>query len=289
MTVTTSPAGGLFGPESVTWRILGEPVMWVGGLRAMYLQALHPRTMRATWQNTAFARPGEAWGRFGRTVEFVRVRTYGSTADVERAGRRVRKVHASLTGTDADGSVIRLDEPELLLWVHCGEIASYADVARRSAIPLAAGDLDRFVAEQRRSAAVVGLDPAGVPGSMAELDAYYERMRPQLSACDEARQALLRSLRPDIPWPFAGLRLVVPPASALAFASLPRWARRMYGTPGSPVTDLTATVTLRALREATTRIPRQLLGMPPAALAARRASPWPLSPGAREPTGHQQS
>jgi uncharacterized protein (DUF2236 family) len=268
MTSTAYPVDGLFGPESVTWRILGEPIMWVGGLRAMYLQALHPRTMRATWQNTAFARPGEAWGRFGRTVEFVRIRTYGTAAEVERAGRRVRKVHACLTGTDADGSVIRLDEPDLLLWVHCGEIASYADIARRSGIRLLAGDLDRFVCEQRRSAAVVGLDPAGVPASMAELDAYYERMRPQLGACDEARQALVRSFRPDIPWPFTGLKLVVPPANTLAFASLPRWARRMYGAPGSPVTDLSTTVTLRALRQATTRLPRQLLGIPASALAA---------------------
>src|SRR5467141_3009464 len=153
MTSTPPDADGLFGPGSVTWRLLGEPVMWIGGLRAMYLQALHPRTMRATWQNTAFARPGEAWGRFGRTVEFVRVRTYGTAAEVERAGRRVRKVHSCLTGTDADGSDLRL-------WVHCGEIASYADIARRSGIGLAAGDLDQFVGEQRRSAAVVGLDPA---------------------------------------------------------------------------------------------------------------------------------
>ena len=269
--MTRSDADGLFGPGSVTWRILAEPVMWIGGLRAMYLQALHPRTMRATWQNTAFARPGEAWGRFGRTVEFVRVRTYGSTADVERAGRRLRKVHASLTGTDADGSVIRLDEPELLLWVHCGEIASYADVARRAGMGLSARDLDDFVSEQRRSAAVVGLDPADVPASMAELDAYYERMRPQLHACSEARQALVRSFLPDIPWPFTGLKLVVPPLNTLALASLPRWARRLYGAPGVPVTDLSVTVTLRALHQATTRVPHQLLGMPPAALAARAA------------------
>jgi uncharacterized protein (DUF2236 family) len=256
----------------VTWRILGEPVLWVGGLRAMYLQALHPRTIRATWQNTAFARPGEAWGRFGRTVEFVRVRTYGTAAEVARAGRRVRKVHASLAGTDADGTVIRLDEPELLLWVHCGEIASYADVAWRSGLPLSAADLDRFVAEQRRSAAVVGLDPAAAPGSMAELADYYDRMRPSLRACDEARKALARSFRPDIPWPFTGLKLVVPPLNVLAFASLPRWARRMYGAPGIPVTDLSTTVTLRTLHQATTRIPRQLLGMPPATMPPATAA-----------------
>ena len=262
------PDTGLFGPGSVTWRILGEPVMWVGGLRAMYLQALHPRTMRATWQNTAFARQGEAWGRFTRTLEFVRVRTYWTSVEAARAGRRVRKVHASLTGTDADGTTIRLDEPELLTWVHCGEIASYADVASRCGMGLSAAELDEFVAEQRRSAAVVGLDPASVPGSMAELDAYYDRMRPELYACAEARLALRRSYLPDVPWPYTGLKLIVPPLNTLAFASLPRWARRMYGAPGSQVTDLSTTLTLRAMHRATTHVPRQLLGMPSVATAA---------------------
>jgi uncharacterized protein (DUF2236 family) len=264
----STPDHGLFGPGSVTWRISSEPILWVGGLRAMYLQALHPRTMRATWQNTAFARSGEAWGRFERTVAFVRTRTYGSIDEVERAARRVRKVHASLTGTDEDGSVIRLDEPELLLWVHCGEIASYADVAWRARIGLSAADLDQFVSEQRRSASVVGIDPAIVPASMAELDAYFERMRPYLHACTEAKQALVRSFVPDIPWPFTGLKLVVPPMNALAYASLPAWARRMYGTPGVPVTDLSTTLTLRALHRATARIPRHLLGISQEYLAA---------------------
>ncbi len=262
MSTQTPADGGLFGPDSVTWRLLGEPIMWVAGLRAMYLQSLHPRTMRATWQNTAFARHGEAWGRFRRTVEFVRIRTYGTLDEVDRAGRRVRKVHASLTGVDIDGSVIRLDEPELLLWVHCGEIASYANVASRCGLRLAPGELDQFVAEQRRSAEVVGLDPGIVPGSMAELDAYYDRMRPSIYVCPEARRAFVRSFVPDIPWPFTGLKLVVPPLNTLAFASLPRWARRVYGAPGSPVTDLSATLTLRAMHQALTRVPRKLRAMP---------------------------
>lgn len=55
---------------------------------------------------------------------------------------------------------------------------------------LSASELDQFVAEQRRSAAVVGLEPASVPGSMAELDGYYDAMLPQLHACAEAWQAL---------------------------------------------------------------------------------------------------
>ena len=75
---------GLFGPDSVTWRIMNEAVVWVAGLRSLYLQALNPRAIRATWQNTGFADRREAWGRFVRTAEFVRVRTYGSAAEAER-------------------------------------------------------------------------------------------------------------------------------------------------------------------------------------------------------------
>ena len=249
---------GLFGPGSVTWRLLSEPVMWIAGLRAMYMQALHPRVMKGTWQNTAFANPDEAWGRFTRTVEFVRVRTYGTTAKAERLGARLRKVHASLRGVDGDGVEFRLDEPELLLWVHCGEVGSYAEIARRSGVRVTPAELDAFIDEQRRSAAMVGLDPAIVPASMAELGEYYERMRPTLSACAEARHALRLSFTPKLPPALLPLRLLVPPMSVLAYASMPRWARRMYGTPAIGLTDGAVTLALRAAYESTSRMPPQV-------------------------------
>jgi uncharacterized protein (DUF2236 family) len=261
---------GLFGPGSATWRVLSEPIMWLAGLRAMYMQALHPRVMKGTWQNTAFAKPDEAWGRFTRTVEFVRIRTYGTTAEVERLGARLRKVHAALWGVDGAGQRFRLDEPELLLWVHCGEVGSYAEIARRSGVRVTPAELDAFVDEQRRSAAVVGLDPATVPASMAELDLYYERMRPVLSACPEARHALRLSFTPKLPPSLLPLRLLVPPMNVLAYASLPRWARRLYGTPAIGLTDAAVTLALRAAYESTTRMPPQVFAR--AAAAQTRAS-----------------
>ena len=42
--VDTEEDLGLFGPTSATWRVHLEPVLWVGGIRALYLQALHPRS-----------------------------------------------------------------------------------------------------------------------------------------------------------------------------------------------------------------------------------------------------
>jgi len=270
------PAGqrdrGLFGPGSVTWRIASEPVMWIAGLRAMYLQALHPKVMLGTWQNTALARPDEAWGRFTRTVRFVQVRTFGTTAEVERAGARLRKIHASLRGTDADGCEFRLDEPELLLWVHCCEIGSYAEIARRSGVRVTGQELDAFVSEQRRSAAVVGLDPQIVPASMADLAAYFDAMRPELRVTPEARQAMRASFTLRVPAALLPLRLVVPPLNVLGYSTLPPWARRLYGTPGLQLTEPAVTLALRAAYESTTRIPPRVFLLPATALSHRHQS-----------------
>ena len=240
---------GLFGPGSVTWRVMSSRIMWVAIVRALYLQALHPRVIRGTLQNAAtIAEPVDAWARLRRTRTFIEARTFGTTAEAERAGRRVRTIHQSLTGTDPGGTRYRVDEPELLLWVHCGEVASCADIARRSGLPFSAADLDAFVAEQRASAELVGVDRAAAPASMAELAAYYQKMRPKLYACDEAKQALRLTIHPPVPDGNRVLKLGLPPVSVLAFATLPRWARHMYGRPDGPLSDMAATAGLRATR-----------------------------------------
>jgi uncharacterized protein (DUF2236 family) len=261
---------GLFGPGSVTWRVMGEPVLIVGGLRALLLQALHPETMWGTAQNSELMDPKAAWDRMGRTIEFVRVRTYGTTAEVERVGRRVRKLHSKLTGLNLrTGETFGVDDPENLLWVHLGEVDSYLDVARRAGVGLSARDADQFVDEQRRSAAVVGLDPAAVPATVAEMKAYYEEMRPKIWACKEARAGLRRLFYPDVPQKLLPLKLAAPAIAGLTVATLPRWARRMYGMPGLPTSDLAATVTLRALHQGTRLIPAQYRYSPDAKRARK--------------------
>ncbi len=168
--MVTTPDLGLFGPNSVTWRVHLQPVMWVAGMRALLLQSLHPRVMRGTYQNSALFDPAKAWSRFQRTVAFVGTRTFGPLPDVERAGARVRALHAGLRGWDPDsGTEFRLDEPAGLLWVHCSEIASYLDIARRSGL-LDSVEARDDVAELERAgvdAIVVepelfGADPAGI-------------------------------------------------------------------------------------------------------------------------------
>jgi uncharacterized protein (DUF2236 family) len=256
---------GLFGPTSVTWRVHLEPIMWVGGFRALLLQSLHPRVMRGTYQNSALFDPKKAWSRFQRTVEFVGVRTFGTTADVERVASRVRRLHASLTGYDPDtGHTFRVDHPSHLMWVHATEIDSYAQIARRSGL-LDDDGVDSYLRESVRAARVIGL--ADAPASRVQMREYLESVRPELALTDEARAAVGNLFAPRSAAP-ARVKLAIPAIATVSLATLPRWARRLYGLPGVPTTDLGTTATLRLLRAVTDRLPD--LPAPPDIQQARR-------------------
>ncbi|MGP3635916.1 oxygenase MpaB family protein [Streptomyces sp. 24-1644] len=251
---------GLFGPESVTWQMHGDPMMWVAGVRALYLQALHPRAVRGVIQNSDFR--NDAWGRLMRTASFVGTLTYGTTEAAEKAGARVRRIHRMLKAKDpATGEVYGVDEPALLLWVHCAEVDSCLQVQRRSGFPLTDAQADRYVAENRASARLVGLDPADVPATTAQLAAYFERVRPELAAGAEAFEVddFLRS--PPVPVLLLPARaLLWRRVAALAYQSLPPYAHELYGRPApSPHTvDRRLRMTGTALRRVPARLRWQL-------------------------------
>ncbi|MDI3421214.1 oxygenase MpaB family protein [Streptomyces luteolus] len=217
-----------------------DPMMWIAGVRALYLQALHPRVVRGVLQNSDFRR--DAWGRLLRTADFVGTLSYGTTRDAERAAARIRRLHRRLKATDPDtGEVYRVDEPELLLWVHCAEVASYVEVLRRSGFPLTPPLADRYIDEQRESARLVGLDPADVPADRAAMRAYFARELPQLAVGAEAREVddFLRS--PTTPPLLVPAReLLWRRVANLAYAALPPYAHELYGrrAPQQGVVDL---------------------------------------------------
>ncbi|MDJ0460183.1 oxygenase MpaB family protein [Streptomyces sp. H27-C3] len=251
---------GLFGPESVTWQMHGDPMMWVAGIRALYLQALHPRAVRGVMQNSDFR--NDAWGRLMRTAGFVGTITYGTKEAAERAGARVRKIHSMLGATDpATGERYGVDEPELLRWVHCAEVDSYLHVLRRSGFRLDAAQADRYIEEHREGARLVGLDPATVPASTAGLATYFEKVRPQLAVGPEARAVDGFLRKPPVhPLLVPARMLLWRRVAGLAYASLPPYAHELYGRPAPSARTVTRrlVVTGTALRAVPARVRWQL-------------------------------
>ncbi len=243
---------GLFGPFSQTWRLHADPMMGIAGLRALLLQALHPQAAIGLGQNTNFYT--DVWGRLGRTAEYVGRTTFGSTAEALTLAARVRAGHSAMTGTDpVTGREFRLDEPGPLLWVHCCLVASVVEVLDRSGTELTAAQADSYIAEQVRSAALVGLEPEAVPQDRAGLDRYFREIQPELRITDFARKEASIVIAMPLPLPLAPLiRPAWSAVSGLAFAALPRWARRMYCIPHLPgaagLHDSATTLALRSVR-----------------------------------------
>ncbi|KUO15630.1 hypothetical protein AQJ91_40395 [Streptomyces dysideae] len=261
----------------MTWQMHGDPMMWVAGVRALYLQALHPRAVRGVMQNSDFRR--DAWGRLMRTANFVGTITYGTTEAAEKAGARVRKIHSMLQATDPDtGERYGVDEPELLLWVHCAEIDSYLHVARRSGFRLTDTQADRYVGEQRVNARLVGLDPDAVPANRAEMAAYFEKVRPELACGAEARAVDDFLLHPPThPLLVPARELLWRRVAQLAYAALPPYAHELYGRPAPE--PATGTRRLRATGTLLRCVPARLRwALPPKHILRAMAR---LGPGAR--------
>ncbi len=79
---------GLFSPETITWKIHSDPAMVIGGIRALFEQALHPVAMAGVATHSNFRE--DAWGRLQRTGDYVATLTFGSTQQAEELAARVR-------------------------------------------------------------------------------------------------------------------------------------------------------------------------------------------------------
>jgi len=253
------PDPGLFGPESVTWRVHADPLIWLGGVRALLLQAVHPLAMAGVAGHSQFR--SDPWGRLFRTAQYVGAVSYGTTTEAHRAAARVRGVHRGVVGIDpVSHRPYRASDPELLTWVHVTEVDSFLSTARRGGMAISDEEADRYVAEQARAGALLGVPDELVPHSVAEIAGYYQAIRPELSVGSTAREVLRFVLHPPMPAKIAYLTPARPAwysLGGLAFASLPRWTRRMYGLPGLPTTDLAATAAARSLGVALSRLPKR--------------------------------
>lgn len=250
---------GLYGPGSVTWRVNADPAMLLGGLRALLLQALHPLAMAGVAQHSDFK--DDPWGRLFRTADYVRVTSFGTTNEAQRAAAKVRGIHQRLAGIEPEsGRPYRVNDPELLLWVHCCQAESFLTTTTRSGLRLTSAEKDTYYAEQVRNASLIGVKRA--PASAAAMADYFAGQQPDLRVTAAAREAARFVLFPPMPTKVQ-LRTPARPAWTLlagtAFAMLPRWARRMYKLPGLPTTDLAATAAGMAIRRGLLSVPQSLV------------------------------
>ena len=233
----------LFEAEGARWfdddapirRVHGDSAMFVGGLRALLFQSLHPLAMAGVAQHSDYRH--DPWRRLQRTADFLAATTFGPIDQAEQAIARVHAVHERVVGVAADGRPYAANDPHLLRWVHLAEVDSFLLAYRRyGAASLTDSEADRYVADMAVVAGRLGVPapPKSVRALRDQLRSYRNELGSTPEARDAARYLLLQPpMHPAARAPYAVL-------SAAAVALLPRWARRPLRLPWLPVFEAVA-------------------------------------------------
>lgn len=215
-------------------RVHADSAMFVGGLRALLLQSLHPLAMAGVAEHSDYR--SDPWRRLQRTADFLAATTYGPVEEAERAVARVKSVHERVAGVATDGRPYAANDPHLMRWVHLAEVDSFlAAYQRYGAEPLDAGERDDYVRQMAVIARALGI-PAP-PESERALRDQLRAFRPELRGTPEARDAARFLLFPPM---HPAIRPMYAVLASASVASLPRWARWPLRLPSLPIVEAVA-------------------------------------------------
>src|SRR5271157_4720356 len=114
---------GLFGANSLSWKINRESALFLAAGRAALLQLAHPWVAAAIAEHSRTLH--DPIGRFHQTFRVMFTMVFGSTGQAVAAARHLHTRHQSIYGTMpetagafAAGSRYQANEVHALLWVY---------------------------------------------------------------------------------------------------------------------------------------------------------------------------
>jgi len=215
-------APALFAPNSLTWRVMKNPVaLIVGGIAAVILELAEPRVRTGVWEHTSFRRDPVTRMRRTGYAAWVTVYAPAETARAMIAG--VVRAHERVEGRTPAGMAYRANDPQLLNWVHATAGFGFFEAYNRYVRPLTPEEFDQVYSEGATAAELYGV--TAPPRSAAELAGLFAAMAPQLERSDIVLE-FLSIVRTAPLLPVRALqRLMVRAAVSMT----PDWARETLG------------------------------------------------------------
>ena len=228
----SAPGPRWFTPDRPIYRVHGDASMFIGGLRAVLFQSLHPLAMAGVAIHSDYK--ADPWGRLQRTADFLASTSFGTAEVAQAAVNRVLAVHERVTGVASDGRPYSANDPHLLLWVHVAEVDSFlAAYQRYGATSLDQKDRDGYVADMSVIASALGVP--NPPTTEAELRKQLADFRSELKSTKEARDAArYLIIQPTLEFPARAAYSLI---AAAAVSLLPAWSRFPLRLPYLPLTE----------------------------------------------------
>jgi uncharacterized protein (DUF2236 family) len=236
--------GGYFTPDDAIWKIGSESILMAGAGRALLAQAAHPLVAAGIVHHSSFR--DEPWARLGRTMGGLYTIVFGTRAEADEVGRRVRAVHRRVRGSTPHGRYSAVD-PALMLWVHATLVETAITMYRTFVGPLSRADEEAFHEDMKLVAQVFGVPPRVLPDTLNDFWTYWHEMLEggELVVGTDARAVAETVLDPPLRGP---LRAFAPFARLITTASLAPELRSRYGIALDPRADVRLARTAAAVR-----------------------------------------
>ncbi len=198
---------GVFGPDTLTWRIDREAAIFLGAGRALLLQLAHPWVAAAIAEHSKTL--ADPIGRFHRTFDIVFAIVFGSLERALLSSRQLHRRHSMIVGEMpetvgpfAAGSRYHANDIPSLRWVHATLVES-ALMAHDLVLPgLTAEERERYWSESRLFGALFGLTADDLPADWSGFAAYTAAMAQSetLTVSPAAREIAAQIFAGARPW-----------------------------------------------------------------------------------------
>lgn len=252
--------GAMYGPDTVTARVVTESVLLLGGPRALLMQLAHPAVAAGVADHSGFE--ADPFRRLVRTLDAMTTISFGPPEAMRATVDRLARVHSRVVGTTDDGTPYRADDPALLLWVHATLVDTVLEVERRYLGALSPAERETFYLESRRLAAAFELPDAVVPPDLAAFSEYMDDQEASLTVSATARELAHTILHPRVPRVPLVPSALWEPLRMVTVDMLPRAFREGYGLRWDGNRKRLLRASQRAARAVLPRIPRPVRNLP---------------------------
>ena len=255
------PAYGYFGPQSISWQIYREPVIVLGGMRAVLLQTAHPAVAQGVEDNSNFRNHLFARGR--RTIQALYALIFGDVARARSMATKVYNIHHLVTGTVSTetgspwaGQPYAANDPELLTWVAATVADTTINLYETLFGPFSPADQDRFMREYAIGATLNGIPSRYHFSTLAEMRQYIsDTINGPDIAVGEIGYDIARLLFRNQYTPSAF-------DERFTIGLLPEEIRHLYRLPWNAADQRRHESLLRQMRFAVNTLPRSLRSVP---------------------------
>lgn len=173
------PRAGLYGPNSVSWRVNREAIVMLGGGRAALLQLAHPYVAYGVDQHSTTRH--DPIGRFKRTFESVFAMVFGDLDTAIACARRVHGVHTKIRGAIhehagkfARGHRYEANDVDALFWVQATLIDTAVQTYELLVEPLTLAEKETYYGESRLFSALFGIPESTIPKDWPAFRRYVD-------------------------------------------------------------------------------------------------------------------